>query len=209
MDLHQEFQNSRFFHQARIDRRSADELVGMAAGLIADGTVNQQEAEFLKGWIESNFIHFDDPVVNIIYRRLANMLSDGILQPEESIELVEMLHKFTGPTLATDKPFTAPSTLPFCDPAPALVIPDRCYLFTGTMAYGPRKSCEAAVTDRGGIISGTVTNRVHYVVVGSIGNNQWLHSSYGTKIMRAVEMRDAGIPISIISENHWQESLFG
>ncbi len=209
MDLHQEFQNSRFFHQARIERRAADELIGMAAGLIADGTVNQKEAEFLKGWIEANFAHFDDPVVNIVYRRLADMLSDGILQPEESTELVEMLHKFTGPTLATEKPFTAPTTLPFCDPAPELVLPGRCYLFTGTMAYGPRKDCEALVTERGGIIGGTVSKKVHYVVVGSIGNDQWLHSTYGTKIKKAVELRESGAPLSIISEQHWQTYIFG
>ena len=209
MDLHQDFQNSRFFHQARIERRAADELIGLSAGLIADGTVNQREAEFLKTWIETNFIHFDDPVVNIIYRRLADMLSDGILQPEESIELVELLHKFTGPTLSTDKPFVAPSTLPYCDPAPELVLTGRCFMFTGTMAFGPRKDCEALITERGGVIGGTVSKKVNYLVVGSIGNDQWLHSTYGTKIKKAVAIRESGAPLSIISEQHWQKHIFG
>jgi len=209
MDLHQDFQNSRFFHQARIERRAADELIGLSAGLIADGTVNQREAEFLKTWIETNFIHFDDPVVNIIYRRLADMLSDGILQPEESIELVELLHKFTGPTLSTDKPFVAPSTLPYCNPAPELVLIGRCFMFTGTMAFGPRKDCEALITERGGLIGGTVSKKVNYLVVGSIGNDQWLHSTYGTKIKKAVAIRESGAPLSIISEQHWQKHIFG
>jgi len=209
MDLHQEFQNSRFFHQARIERRAADELIGLSAGLIADGTVNQQEAEFLKNWIETSFSHFDDPVVNIIYRRLADMLSDGVLQPEESTELVELLHKFTGPTLSTDKPFVAPSTLPYCDPAPELVLTGRCFMFTGTMAFGPRKDCEALITERGGVIGGTVSKKVNYLVVGSIGNDQWLHSTYGTKIKKAVAIRESGAPLSIISEQHWQKHIFG
>lgn len=209
MDLHREFENSRFFHQARIERRAADELIGMSAGLIADGTVNQQEAEFLKAWIETNLPHLDDPVVNLVYRRLANMLSDGILQPEESRELLELLHKFTGPTLSTTKPYIAPTTLPLCNPAPHIIRPGRCFLFTGTMAFGARKECEAIVQERGGVIGGSVSKKVHYLVVGSIGNEQWLHSSYGTKIMKAVELRDAGAPLSIISETHWQESLFG
>ena len=37
VDLHQEFQSSGFFHEARIDRRSADALVGVAAGLAPEG----------------------------------------------------------------------------------------------------------------------------------------------------------------------------
>lgn len=32
MDLHNEFENSKFFNRARIDRRAADALVGLAAG---------------------------------------------------------------------------------------------------------------------------------------------------------------------------------
>lgn len=66
VDLHQEFQNSRFFHEARIDRRSADAIAGIAAGLAADGKINQQEAEFLKTWIETHWVHLEDPVVNIL-----------------------------------------------------------------------------------------------------------------------------------------------
>ncbi len=42
VDLHQEFQNSRFFHEARIAQRSVDGLIGIAAGLTADNQVNQQ-----------------------------------------------------------------------------------------------------------------------------------------------------------------------
>lgn len=39
VDLHKEFQNSRFFHEARIERRSVDALLGIAAGLSADNQV--------------------------------------------------------------------------------------------------------------------------------------------------------------------------
>lgn len=56
VDLYQEFQNSRFFHEARIAQRSVDALIGIAAGLTADNQVNQQEAEFLRGWMEQQLI---------------------------------------------------------------------------------------------------------------------------------------------------------
>lgn len=209
MDLHQEFQNSRFFHQARIERRAVDELVGMSAGLIADGTINQAEAEFLATWIEGNLAHFDDPVINLLYRRLADMLSDGILQPEESAELLEMLRQLSGTAPAAPKAFASPSTLPLCAPPPRITWPGQCFLFTGVMAYGPRKDCEALVIERGGSIGASVSKKVNYLVVGTIANEQWLHSIYGTKIKKAVELREAGAALAIISEQHWQQALFG
>lgn len=83
------------------------------------------------------------------------------------------------------------------------------FVFTGTMAYGPRKACEALILERGGVIGGGVSKKIHYLVVGSIGNDQWRHATYGTKIMKAVELREAGAPIAIVGEDHWQRALFG
>ena len=54
-----------------------------------------------------------------------------------------------------------------------------------------------------------VNKKLNFLVVGSIGNDQWLHSSYGTKIKKALELREAGAPIAIVSEDHWQSALFG
>ncbi|MBS4088572.1 BRCT domain-containing protein [Pseudomonas rustica] len=209
VDLHQEFQNSRFFHEARIDRRSADALAGIAAGLAADGKINQQEAEFLKNWIETHWVHLEDPVVNILYRRLEGMLSDGVLDADESVELLEILHQFAGLPVGAAQTFSMPNNLPLDNPAPSLDCADRVFLFTGVMAYGPRKACESLIVERGGLIGAGVSKKIHYLVIGSIGNEQWLHSSYGTKIKKAVELRDSGVPIAIISEDHWQKVLFG
>ena len=47
-DIHSEFTSSLYFHEERIDRCSVDALVGLAAGLTADGAINQQKTEFLK-----------------------------------------------------------------------------------------------------------------------------------------------------------------
>ena len=208
-DLHQEFERSLFFNKARIDRRSADALIGITAGLTADGKINQLEAEFLKTWIETHLIHLEDPVVNILYQRLADMLSDGVLDENESIELLEILHQFAGISVGTPQRTAVASSLPLNDPVPDLEWLNRVFLFTGVMAYGPRKDCESLVLQRGGVIGNSVSKKVHFLVVGSIGNEQWLHSSYGTKIKKAVELRNSGAPIAIISETHWQQVLFG
>lgn len=213
MDLHSEFENSKLFHSARIDRRSADVLVGLAGGITADGVVTTEEAIFLKQWLETNLVHLADPVINLLYSRLSQMLQDNYLDPEESSELLNLLHGFAGrplqPLKGNDLNCVAPNDLPFNAPLPDLVWDGKTFVFTGIMAYGPRKDCQALIEERGGLIGGGVSKKVHYLVVGSIGNEQWRHSSYGTKIMRAVELREAGVPIAIVSERHWQEGIFG
>ena len=217
VDLHQEFQNSRFFHEDRIDRRSSDALVGLAAGIVSDGIVTLKEAIFLEDWIVKNLLHLEDPVVNILYRRLSSMLSDGILDAEESRELLAMLQNFSGLSLcqgkavnrASENSFTVPNDLPFNMPTPEIVWQERLFVFTGVMAYGPRKDCQALIEERGGLIGGGINKKTHYLVVGSVGNDQWRHSSYGLKIMRAVELRESGSPVAIIGEHAWQEALFG
>ncbi|MCX5511098.1 BRCT domain-containing protein [Pseudomonas sp. BJa3] len=214
-DLHNEFAASRYFNAERIDRRSADALAGLAAGLVADNVVTQEEAVFLKDWIERNLAHIDDPVINLLYRRLSSMLADGKLDAEESADLLGMLKRLGGvspqvTSSATCSPVVSrPTDLPFCAPPPSLCFEGKNFVFTGIMAFGPRKDCQELVTDRGGILGGAVSKKVDYLIVGSIGNEQWRHASYGTKILKAVELREAGAAIAIVSEDHWQQAVFG
>ncbi|WP_336356250.1 BRCT domain-containing protein [Pseudomonas granadensis] len=213
MDLHHEFEDSQFFHRSRIDRRAADALVGLAAGITADGIVNIAEAVFLKQWLEDNLAHLNDPVINLLYSRLACILQDNALDVDESRELLDILRSFSGVRIERPKDggtaAIIPTDLPFNSPVPDLIWDGRMFVFTGIMAFGPRKDCQALVEERGGLIGGSISKKVHYLVVGSVGNEQWRHSTYGTKIMKAVELREAGASIAIVGEDHWQKMLFG
>lgn len=212
MDLHSEFENSRFFNSARMDRRSADALAGLAAGIAADGIVSLEEATFLQAWLQANLAHLEDPVINLLYQRLGMMLQDGILDADEATDLLGILRRFGGIELAragAETAYAVANDLPLNSPAPDLVWDGHLFVFTGTMAYGPRKECQKLVEERGGLIGGGVSKKTSYLVIGSIGNEQWRHSSYGLKIMKAVELREAGEPIAIVGETQWQQAMFG
>lgn len=213
-DLHDEFSNSRLFCEARMERRAIDEMLGLAAGITSDGDVNQKEAEFLHDWIANNAKHLDDPVVNLLYRRLNDMLADGILDEEESSDLLSLLltlNSHPTPAVANDKPqpvVKLSSTLPLNDPVPDIEFEGKTFVLTGVMAYGPRAACKEVITDRGGIIGGTISKNIDYLVVGTIANEQWKHSSYGTKMVKAMECREKYGRLAIISEESWQKAAF-
>ena len=160
VDLHDEFRDTLLFNRARIDRRAADALTGLAAGLIADGVVSQQEAEFLESWIAQNMAHIDDPVINILYGRLQAMLKDGVLDQEEAAELLKMLQSFAGvrhsPAVQRSLPSSFSCDLPLNQPPPLITVENQMFLFTGVMAFGPRRECEAQITARGWVIAASV-----------------------------------------------------
>jgi NAD-dependent DNA ligase len=193
------------YGRERICSRQIDELTGLARGLCADGELNQAEVEFLQTWLAANAGITANPVICQLYGRVAEVLADGVVDTSERQELLQTLQEFSGEEVELGETLKSTS-LPLCDPAPTLTFPERTYCFTGTFSYGRRPKCEQAVAERGGTC-GSLTQKTHVLVVGVYATESWKHSAFGHKIMKASEMRDAGIPISIVSEGHWVRHL--
>lgn len=197
-----EFAYLRRYSHERVTTRTLDELIGLSQGIAADGQVVQAEAEFLQRWIGQCHDLLDDSLYQILASRLHSMLKDGELDAEERAELLAMLHALTGEN-GKPKPYRAPTNLPLDDPFPDITFADKGFVFTGVMAYGPRKECQRLVTDRGGLLKGSLSKKVHYLVIGTIASEHWMHSTHGLKIEQAMQLRDAGQPIAIINEDHF------
>lgn len=198
---------NRLYGRKRLNDRAIDELIGMARGIVADATVNQKEAEFLRSWMEANISFCEDRIVNQLYCRIHEMLIDGILDDEEMVELFGILREYTGEsTLA--QPANIAAALPLCHPAPMVEFPTMSFCLTGKFAYGPRRLCEEVVIDRGGRVEGSVTMSLDYLVIGTFSSTDWAHTSYGRKIEKAVEYRGKNGKPSVISEDHWARIAF-
>ena len=189
----------------RITSRQIDELIGIARGVAADGVLNQAEVEFLKKWLAANANISDQPVVRTLYARIDEMLRDGIVDSDECTELLGTLNSFSSRDFELGEVLKS-TTLPLCDPPPDLEFPDRAYCFTGTFNYGKRKDCEQAVIERGAFC-GSLTQKTDFLVIGVYATKSWKHSSMGNKIIKACEWRDDGLPIAIVSEEHWTRHL--
>ena len=193
------------FGRERISARQIDELTGLARGLCADRVLNEAEVEFLQGWLAANLVVSGNPIIATLYDRVAAVLSDGIADPVERQELYQALEDFSGNDIEVGEVLKA-TTLPLCDPAPHLTFSGRTYCFTGTFSYGGRRQCEEAVAERGGSC-GSLTRKTNFLVIGIYATESWKHSAFGHKILKACEMREAGVPISIVSEEHWTQFL--
>jgi NAD-dependent DNA ligase len=185
-----------------LDDRQIDELIGLSRGICADGAVNQKEAEYLEKWLIANKKIIDNPIIATLYKRVKEMLSDNVLDSEEANELFEALHNFNGGEFEFGEILKA-TKLPLDIPPPDVVVPERNFCFTGTFAYGSRSFCQNAILEKGGQALSKVTQKLDYLVIGIYATDSWAHSSYGRKIEQAMEYRDRGFPVAMISEDHW------
>lgn len=200
--------DEQFYNQVgndRISSRQIDELIGIARGLCADNQIKDLEVNFLEKWLAANLAASEQPLTKTLYRRIQEVLADGRVTEEERSELLVTLQSFSNDDFELGEVLKS-TTLPLCDPAPDIIFMDRHFTFTGTFKFGKRKDCESAVSDRGAKV-GSLTRKTDFLVIGLYATESWKHSTFGNKILDACEMRSAGVPISIVSEEHWFKFL--
>ncbi len=200
---------NRQYNFKRITDRNIDELIGLCKGILADKKINIAEARFLQNWLEKHSAAIHDQIVNALYFHIREVLSDGTFDKTEQKELFQILTEFTGES-SVDFPYDNSSLLPLDRPIPRKVFFNKMnYCFTGKFAFGTRKMCEEQTLLKGAAsTSKNVTKKTNYLVVGTFCSKDWLHTSYGRKIKRALEYRDLlKTGIKIVHEDLWAKSL--
>ncbi len=193
------------YNRGRLDDRQVNELLGIANGIIADGVVNQAEAEFLRNWLAANVAAHDNPLVATLLDRVHVMLADGVLDNDESQELLDTLTRFSGGDIEPGELLKSTS-LPLDDPPPTIAFSESVFAFSGTCAYGTRRDCRAAIKQRGGVTD-ELTQRTDYLIVGAYATDAWAHSAFGRKIEKAVDYRSRLGRPAIIDERDWVMAL--
>lgn len=192
-------------HSGRVAQRQIDELLGICKAALFDGYIDQTEAEGILGWLNAHVECLDTWPANVLYDRLKIILEDGVLDEHEQRDLLGLVLRIAKPERADGAP--EPSSLPLSVPAPEIIFPEQTFCFTGVFEFGSREQCKQAVIERGGICLDGITKKLHYLVIGTIGSDHWQHSTFGAKIAKAVEYRDRGVKMHIVSESNWLRHL--
>ncbi|MDB5307710.1 MAG: polymerase subunit epsilon [Gemmataceae bacterium] len=83
------------------------------------------------------------------------------------------------------------------------------FLFTGKLASMTRDDAEGRVKARNGTISGSVSPKLHYLVIGDEGSPLYGQGTKGSKQTKAEELNEKGANIRIISETMFLQMLAG
>ncbi|NDY56622.1 hypothetical protein G3N56_07680 [Desulfovibrio sulfodismutans] len=203
---------NRALNARRLKERGLDELLGICTGMIADGAVNEQEANYLLDWLNRRLDVQQEYVGYLIYSRVYEFLRDGRFDENEKRELFELLAATCGHT--PQAPGVTLSACSFFDtPPPKVQIDNHSFCLTGRFAFGARSEVVEEILNLGGWVHGTLLQSTDFLVVGTLASRDWKHSSFGNKIKLAMEFRESTCHpfrsrVSIISEDWWAKHIF-
>lgn len=182
-------------------------MVGLVRGVVADGVVSSDEATRLAEWTRANPEPAARWPANILARRLGRIFADGRLDGRERDRLATLLAKLARNPEAIGRGFPLATDLPITRPEPDVVFEGQTFVFAGELVYGPTRACEREVLELGGTCERTINRRTDYVVIGSIAASDWSQSAFGGLVDEVVQYRSRGIPIAVITEEHWASAL--
>lgn len=190
-------------------RKSCESLIGICAGMLADGNLNEAEVRFLDLWLRDNEDIASAWPGEAIAKRVRETMADGIITPDELEYLKQTLNDLIGGTLQETGAASGLATrLPINDDrAVPVSFRDTAFCFTGNFLFGTRAACERAVQQRGAQAFSDVRANLEYLVIGTMVSRDWANTSHGRKIEKAVSYQQKGNPLLIISEEHWIKYL--
>lgn len=191
----------------RVLKRSCESLLGICAGLICDGSLNDEEIRYLDIWLRNNDQLSVTWPGEVVVACVQDILSDGLITEEEREYLRKSLSDLLGGALSETGAAGGTATRLPINNVETIKLAGSSFCFTGDFLFGTRKVCEKAVTERGGVACSSVKADLHYLVVGTMASRDWAHSSHGRKIEKALEYQKKGRPVLVVSEEQWVQFL--
>ncbi|GAA5493979.1 hypothetical protein Rhal01_00133 [Rubritalea halochordaticola] len=192
-------------------RKAIDVFTGLALGILADGTINSKEALFLQGWIEANKAELPALLATNLSSKLAALSNSEDLQDCDLAALAEILVDSLGfdSDQVKAEQVGRPSRLLFDNiSASDVTFTDAIFVLSGSFEKCSKKEVSSTIEKLGGHPNTNTPNKkTHYVVVGGKGSSQWITSSLGSKIRRALDLKEDGLNIKIISEETFWRPL--
>lgn len=187
-----------FDHQAS---RAIQEFIGIAGSIVYDGQLTDAELDYLTEWLYRQGPYLEQFPLSDLKNIIIEIQSDGIVTELERKKLLDFL--FTISPTNEDPVVSGIFTVD-----PSILFANQSFLFTGDMLFSPRNKAENLVIDKGGIIAKGCTQKLNYLVVGSMGSEFYKYGKFGTKVTKALEYNRTGkANINIIQEKDFVKAV--
>ena len=183
-------------------KQSLGELLGLARGLMADQELTDSEIHFLNEWLDERHSMTSSFPGNVIHERIKDVLEDGVVTEEERSHLVDTLNMLIEDRLE-DLAEQVDLTELWFDDVGLIDFNKARFCLTGNFVFGPEDVCKTAIEQRGGIVTPSVGDESHFLVVGGLGVDEWRSGGLGAEIELAMKLRATGKSVKIIPEDSW------
>lgn len=189
-------------------------LAGLLHGIMADGTLSDQEINLLKSWVDTNDFLAGTYPFDEINSLLCAILEDKKISAEEREQLMAFFSNvidFTSSYNLSEKDFAGLrekySISGICALCPEITFSDKVFCFTGESYRATRSEIAEQIKNLGGIVRSGVTSKTDYLIVGNAGNPCWAYACYGRKIEDAMSLRKDGGKVIIANETDFWDAV--
>lgn len=82
---------------------------------------------------------------------------------------------------------------------------DKRVVLTGEFSSGKRSTIKSYLEERGAKVTGSVSSKTDYLIIGALGSSEWKYGDYGDKVAKAQALQKSGKSIVIIQESEFFE----
>ncbi|EGW22136.1 BRCT domain-containing protein [Methylobacter tundripaludum] len=195
------------FHAASNEIKAINTLYGLIMGITADQVINDNEIHFLNLWLKDNEAYTRSFPLNVVKQRIDDILADNIITQEEREDFYQTLSKLIGGTFQETGAAGGFSTSFGNQEPDELIVNGSTFCLTGAFITGTRDKCEQIITELGGIPAKSVTKKLDYLVIGALASRDWIATSHGRKIEKALLYQEQGSPVTILCEESWAKFI--
>ncbi|WP_394178424.1 BRCT domain-containing protein [Marinomonas posidonica] len=180
-----------------------NEFLGLVSGIVADDQINAEEFEYLIDWINRHSDIMDDSTIRSVAAKLMEFSELQQPTPTDEESLLSFLKQTAGIRFLETGAADAHPMDHIADRIDSMNHERAAICFTGVFNTGTRKEVEAIAIKLGATPRKDPSKSIHYVVIGSQVSPDWKHTSFGRKIQKAIELRESGHPLIILTEQEW------
>ena len=133
-------------------------------------------------------------------QRLAIILEDGIITDEEREDLLSTVRQVTGTDTDESGLSYEASTEVWEDSVDELKLAGSVFCLTGDFVSRDRESVDTLLRLLGAQTNSSINKSVNYLVIGTLASRDWLYTSHGSKIEKALLLKRGGSEIKVIAE---------
>ena len=188
-ESHLEGKTSSFARGSLSDNTHAlNELNSIVRAISCDGILAKEEIDFLVRWMNKNTNLKGNYPYDSIYNKLAEVLEDGVISPNEQEELLHLFQTIDDPV---------ENSTVSCN---CLDLSGKNICLSGEFDFGTKEEVATLLIEKGASMQPSVTRKTNILIVGGQGSSAWSSGNYGTKIKKALELQAKGNEIMIIRE---------
>ncbi len=169
--------------------QALEELIEILKMLVSDGIVAEQEIYCLNEWVKNHSYLRGNYPFDDVFLSLERVLEDNFITEDELQQMYALFNEVIDPVGSKKSE---------CSCSVSLAGKNVC--LSGEFNYGSKSAVSQRLIQKGAIIQKSVTRTTDIVLVGSLGSDAWVTGNYGTKIKKALEMQENGLPIVIVKE---------